>query len=122
MLVYLKGEEKFYRYDESENNWVMVNPFRKVNGDNVAYVPGNVTVSDTLQSSAVSTDQLVVPGFSHNALVPSGVIVMWSGDSSTVPEGWKLCDGNKWHAGFKGAVCVWLRPFGSCRIIYKKPW
>ena len=117
MLVYLKGEEKFYRYDESENNWVMVNPFRKVNGDNVAYVPGNVTVSDTLQSSAVSTDQLVVPGFSHNALVPSGVIVMWSG--TTPPTGWKICDGTNGTPNLRGRFIIGALP--GAPVFYNNP-
>ncbi len=117
MLVYLKGEEKFYCYDESENNWVMVNPFRKVNGDNVAYVPGNVTVSDTLQSSAVSTDQLVVPGFSHNALVPSGVIVMWSG--TIPPTGWKICDGTNGTPNLRGRFIIGALP--GAPVFYNNP-
>lgn len=27
--------------------------------------------------------------------VPAGIIVMWSGDASTIPEGWSLCDGSR---------------------------
>ena len=29
-----------------------------------------------------------------NSLVPSGVIVMWSGTIASIPSGWALCDGN----------------------------
>ena len=29
-----------------------------------------------------------------DALIPSGVIVMWSGSVASVPSGWALCDGN----------------------------
>jgi hypothetical protein len=28
------------------------------------------------------------------AIIPSGIIVMWSGDPDDVPSGWALCDGN----------------------------
>jgi hypothetical protein len=28
------------------------------------------------------------------AIIPSGVIVMWSGDPDDIPSGWALCDGN----------------------------
>lgn len=41
----------------------------------------------------VKADSLSINGFSKNALVPTGVIVMWSGDPSNIPAGWALCDG-----------------------------
>ena len=29
----------------------------------------------------------------HSGLVPSGVIVMWSGSAAAIPSGWVICDG-----------------------------
>jgi len=44
--------------------------------------------------------QLQVTGFSYNALVPSGGIIMWSGSVVTLPPGWALCDGRTyWSNG-----------------------
>ena len=31
----------------------------------------------------------------HQAQLPSGVIVMWSGSMERIPKGWSLCDGTK---------------------------
>lgn len=38
------------------------------------------------------TDQLATTEFVFNNAVPQGGIIMWSG--STVPQGWRLCDGS----------------------------
>ncbi len=40
----------------------------------------------------ISGLQTTVGGLSSR-LVPTGVILMWSGTADTVPDGWKLCDG-----------------------------
>ncbi len=37
-----------------------------------------------------------------NALLPSGVICMWSGSSSAVPAGWNLCDGTNSTPDLRG--------------------
>lgn len=29
----------------------------------------------------------------HSGIIPAGVIVMWSGETTTIPSGWYLCDG-----------------------------
>lgn len=41
----------------------------------------------------IKATALEVPGFSTNALVPVGAIIMWSGLVSQIPTGWALCDG-----------------------------
>ncbi|MEQ9414040.1 MAG: hypothetical protein RIF39_09425, partial [Cyclobacteriaceae bacterium] len=58
----------------------------------------NITTSSLNANSAgvsgnLSAGSITVPGFAANALVPSGVIVMWSGSTASVPVGWALCNG-----------------------------
>lgn len=48
---------------------------------------------DIKASTAVATPSLNVTGFATNALVPTGGIIMWSGDPTAVPTGWALCNG-----------------------------
>ena len=48
---------------------------------------------DIRANTAVSTNTLNVAGFPTNALVPAGIITMWSGDPANLPAGWALCDG-----------------------------
>jgi microcystin-dependent protein len=57
-------------------------------------VVGNATVSGNtaVGGNASVTGSLNVNGFSSNALVPTGGIIMWSG--TTPPAGWGLCDGS----------------------------
>jgi hypothetical protein len=65
-------------------------------------VGGNLTVTGTTTftgipsgpTASVSTDttQLATTAFVRD-IVPSGVILMWSGSIATIPSGWLLCDG-----------------------------
>jgi microcystin-dependent protein len=45
-------------------------------------------VDGTVKATALQID-----GFSTNALVPIGAIMMWSGAANAIPAGWQLCDG-----------------------------
>jgi microcystin-dependent protein len=56
-------------------------------GDNFT-VGGNLTVNGT----STFTGSITFP--SSVALVPTGVIVMWSGSIATIPSGWALCNGS----------------------------
>lgn len=60
-----------------------------VSGNNT--IGGNASVGGSLAVSG----SLSVTGFANNALVPSGVIVMWSG--TVIPSGWGLCDGGTYN-------------------------
>lgn len=60
-----------------------------ISGNNA--IGGNVSVGGSLALSG----SLSVTGFANNALVPSGVIVMWSG--TVIPGGWGLCDGGTYN-------------------------
>jgi len=52
---------------------------------------GNSVVNGTLTVAS----KLEVIGFSSNALVPNGAIIMWSG--TLIPLGWALCDGGTYN-------------------------
>jgi microcystin-dependent protein len=60
-------------------------------------VSGNVSIGGNLSAtgSVNVNGTLTVPGFPANALVPAGIIVMWSG--TTVPLGWGICDGGTYN-------------------------
>ena len=58
---------------------------------------GKLTVMhDTLCKGEVEADSFKGDGsgLTGIAVVPSGVITMWSGSISSIPSGWALCDGN----------------------------
>ena len=65
-------------------------------GDNFT-VGGNLVVTGTATGStpSVSDDstKFATTAFVRD-IIPSGVIVMWSGSIASVPSGWYLCDGN----------------------------
>lgn len=72
--------------------------------------PHAQVVKANIDTAAINVNQvnkLMVPGFSTNALVPTGAILMWSGSPTAIPTGWALCDGNEyWSNG------VLYDPFG----------
>ena len=61
-------------------------------GDNFT-VGGNLTVAGTSAFTGVATFTSTPVFPSTVYLVPSGVIVMWSGSIASIPSGWLLCDG-----------------------------
>jgi hypothetical protein len=54
---------------------------------------------------SVNNTQLATTAFVHNML-PSGIIMMWSGSSVTIPYGWYLCDGNNGTPNLKDRFVV----------------
>ncbi len=75
----------------------------KQNPSQALDVAGNATVSGNISAGGNASvtgnvnisGSLTVPGFPVNALVPAGIIVMWSG--TVVPVGWGLCDGGTYN-------------------------
>lgn len=60
-------------------------------------VPGGgdinlVSVFDAVRVMLCSHNALLDPG-SGTALLPTGIITMWSGNIASIPSGWLLCDG-----------------------------
>jgi microcystin-dependent protein len=62
---------------------------------------GDVTVGGAVSATSFSgTGDVTVGGavsatsFSGNGTIPIGGIIMWSGSTSSIPAGWKICDGN----------------------------
>lgn len=53
---------------------------------------GTATVAVT-RAVSDSSNNIATTNFVHSVL-PVGSIIMWSGDSSTIPAGWHLCDGS----------------------------
>lgn len=53
-----------------------------------AKLADQAVTTEKIASGAITAEKLV-PG----AAIPSGVIVMWSGDVISIPSGWALCDG-----------------------------
>lgn len=54
-------------------------------------VNGSITSNSVVTTQTLAATTLTVPGFAANALVPTGLISMFSG--TLVPTGWGLCDG-----------------------------
>lgn len=60
-------------------------------------VGGNLTVTGTATGTTPSASddstKFATTAFVRD-IIPSGVIVMWSGSIASIPSGWYLCDGN----------------------------
>ena len=67
------------------------NPSQALDVVGNATVSGNVSVGGNINV----TGTLTVPGFPQNALVPAGIIVMFSG--TLIPLGWAVCDGGTYN-------------------------
>jgi hypothetical protein len=70
----------------------------------VKIVDGNQGSNKVLTSDANGVGSWQSPSVPES--VPSGVIVMWSGDTATIPAGWVLCDGDNNTPDLKGKFIV----------------
>jgi len=72
-------------------------------------VNGHIQIdTGSVQAPRMQTDTLQVTGFSNNALVPTGAIIMWSGTAA--PAGWALCDGGPGRPDLRGRFIVGFDP------------
>jgi hypothetical protein len=89
----------YIRYSNANQGWTTANSFTI--GTTLS-VTGNATLGGNTALSGVSTaptpgnttanTQIATTAFVRNIL-PTGVIVMWSGAIVNIPDGWFLCDG-----------------------------
>ncbi len=118
LMVYDLTDKLFYmNLDSSVVNWFAINPWiTKATTGTVSamYTHSTVTnvgigtttpsarldVNGSINSNSIittnslmATQSLSVTGFSNNALVPTGAIIMWSGTIASIPVGWALCNG-----------------------------
>lgn len=117
LMIFDTDLNKFTYYDSLTTRWLYLNPFHAISNDpsngvsggrigigtklpisdlhikGSTYFEGNTTTTGNVNSNSISTNTVVVPGFPNNALVPEGVIVMWSGSAASKPAGWAVCDG-----------------------------
>ena len=97
LLVFDTNKQGFYFY--TGGNWFALNEWVKNASSNDVSLTGNASVTGNISSGSISnaggltTASLSVSGFSTNALVPSGAIIMWSGSIASIPSGWALCNG-----------------------------
>ena len=80
--------------------------YSTVNAETNMTVKGSLTVSKGLTAAGgltVSAGTLSVPG---GGIVPKGGIIMWSGEASTIPDGWALCDGSNDTPDLRGRFIV----------------
>lgn len=61
-----------------------------------AVVIATITILAILSTALQATDQTPAAGTSQlpAAGLPTGIIVMWSGQLNAIPPGWTLCDGS----------------------------
>jgi microcystin-dependent protein len=133
MMVYQTDNVRGLYYYNG-NSWFLLNEWVKNAGSSNVTSTGDVIVAGTLttsntnnagvlttatlnssninttttSSTNVSTSNLTVPGFAANALVPTGVIVMWSG--TVPPAGWALCDGLGGRPDLRGRFIAGYHP------------
>lgn len=69
-----------------------LSPSQELDVSGSARISGNFEVGgSSTTNGTLSAASLDINGYPANALVPAGVIVLWSG--AVVPKGWALCDG-----------------------------
>ncbi len=98
LFVFDTDDMLFYYYDGSR--WLGLVPTEPAgtSGPGIPHVNGDITLTTgTVSAPNLQTNTLDVTGFSSNALVPTGAIIMWSG--TTLPAGWGLCNGHYYAPG-----------------------
>jgi microcystin-dependent protein len=98
LIVYDSTKNIFQYFDG--NKWMGLMPVEQSTSLQPKSINGNIIVD----SGRIETPNLAVTGFSLNALVPTGAIIMWSG--AVVPDGWALCDGSSGHPDLRGRFIV----------------
>jgi microcystin-dependent protein len=125
LMVYDLTDDMYYmNLTQGANNWFAINPWitnATTSSNNAMYTHSTVAnvgigtetptvkldVNGSIKSnSVVTTNTLTVPGFPNNALVPAGLICMWSGAPTAIPNGWEICDGSNGTPDLRGRFIV----------------
>jgi microcystin-dependent protein len=74
------------------------------NGDlgNAITIPSDGQSAPTVGGSPI----LTVANFNPNSVFAAGMIMMWWGDVSAIPDGWALCDGNNGRPDLRNRFIV----------------
>ena len=87
-LIYDKTGKKFRSWNG--RYWETVNPLQVDNMENVT-APKNLAINGT--SVAALNANVHAQSFEGYGITPIGGLIMWSGDTINIPDGWTLCDG-----------------------------
>lgn len=100
-----------------DGKWISVNPLDADEIDNVT-AKSNLTVTnqftvnggtvDLPNATVVSAPKSTITAntFVGNGTIPVGGIIMWSGDTASLPDNWQLCDGTKGTPNLSGRFIV----------------
>ena len=92
----------------TNQNWFDI---QVVSGYSPFYPYGNTDVSNYLNDSlttpnvSANSTQIATTAFVQS-VIPRGGIIMWSGSSTAIPEGWHLCDGTNSTPDLRGQLVV----------------
>ncbi len=118
LVVYDVSYKMHFMFNAANKTWVSMSPLTLSTPSNAAIPNSNITTPATMSTTAFNVGintqnptqaldvvgnttvsgnaaiggSLNVAGFATNALVPTGLIAMWSG--VTPPTGWGLCNGS----------------------------
>jgi len=81
------------------------------NSPNLTGTPTTPTATAGTNTTQISSTAFVQAAMS--ALLPTGVICMWSGAISAIPTGWKLCDGSSSTPDLRGKFIVGAGAVGA---------
>lgn len=88
--LYIRRCVKFGNGDGTNNlNW---SDFRRL--DNIPELMGKIIGLQASKSNIGHTHTITEVTNLPTSVVPKGLIAMWSGSTTAIPEGWALCDGN----------------------------
>jgi hypothetical protein len=69
-------------------------------------VSNHISGSANIDGSAAVDISATLTAAAFNALLPPGIILMWSGSTTEIPNGWALCDGTDTTPDLRGRFIV----------------
>jgi microcystin-dependent protein len=131
LLVYDTDMQMYFYYQAADNTWYSLNAWTSEvtvsggNTDTTTYTLSKVGIGTTTPTQALTvagntqvSGNVVVGGNTQvtgtvtgsklygEGAVPVGAIMMWSGNPSSLPVGWALCDGQLGRPDLRGRFVV----------------